>query len=247
MTLRSLYDTHQGKVSDKWSLYLDVYERFFQPWQERELSLVEIGVQNGGSLEIWSRYFPRARQLIGCDINPRCGALQFEDRRVSVVVGPVNSEPVHRAIMQRAGGEIDLFIDDGSHRSADIIAAFCNYFRHVSPGGLYVIEDLHCSYLPHFDGGLDRADSSMAFLKALADVVNQAHWPQDRPLDAVFEPFFPANVRLDASMLHDVFAVTFADSLCIVEKRASGHARGLGERVIAGKEALVRPEVLELR
>ena len=246
MTLRELYASHQGKVSDKWALYLDVYDRWFSPWRDRELTLVEVGVQNGGSLEIWSRYFARARRLVGCDIDPRCGALRYDDPRVSVVVGPVNSEPAHRAIIERTGPAIDIFIDDGSHRSPDIIASFCNYFRHVSPGGLYVIEDLHCSYFPHWNGGVDRADSSMAFLKSLADVVNRAHWTGQRGLESVFAPFFPPEVRIDPRILEDVFTVTFADSVCIVEKRAAAAPAGLGERIVAGTEASVRPEVLAL-
>jgi SAM-dependent methyltransferase len=244
MTLRSLYDSHAGKISDKWSLYLDIYDRFFGPWQQRELTLVEVGVQNGGSLEIWSRYFARARKLVGCDIDPRCGELEYDDPRISVIVGPVNSEPVHRAIVEQAGA-IDIFIDDGSHRSDDIIASFCNYFRHVKPGGLYVIEDLHCSYFPKRNGGVDRPDTSMSFLKALADVANFPHWCDQRPLQSVFEPFFAENIRPDPHFLQDVFAVTFADSLCIVEKRSAGYPTGLGGRVIVGGEASVRPDMLE--
>ena len=61
-SLRQLYDEHTGKVSDKWALYLEVYDRAFGPYRERPVSLVEVGVQNGGSLEIWSRYFPAARR-----------------------------------------------------------------------------------------------------------------------------------------------------------------------------------------
>lgn len=35
MTLRELYAAHAGKVSQKWNLYLDVYERALAPWRER--------------------------------------------------------------------------------------------------------------------------------------------------------------------------------------------------------------------
>ena len=45
-SLRTLYAEHQGKVSDKWELYLDVYERILAPWRERPVTLVEVGVQN---------------------------------------------------------------------------------------------------------------------------------------------------------------------------------------------------------
>jgi hypothetical protein len=246
MNLRQLYDTHTGKVSDKWALYLDAYERTFAPWRDRELTLVEVGVQNGGSLEIWSRYFPRARMLVGCDIDPRCSALRYEDPRVAVVVGSANAPEVQDAILDRVG-DIDIFIDDGSHHSADIVASFWNYFPFVRPGGLYVIEDLHCAYFPQWGGGLDRQESAMAFLKRLADAVNFMHWRGQRSLEAVFEPFAPADTAPDVRMVEHVLAVTFLDSLCVVEKRASDVPPGLRERVIAGREAAVQPKVLALR
>lgn len=54
-TLQQLYQEHHGKVSDKWSLYLAEYDRLLSPYRERAVNLLEIGIQNGGSLEIWTR------------------------------------------------------------------------------------------------------------------------------------------------------------------------------------------------
>jgi len=70
-TLKQLFLEHQGKVSDKWSLYLDEWDRFFKPYRDQSINLLEIGIQNGGSLEIWSRYFPKAGKLVGCDIDKK--------------------------------------------------------------------------------------------------------------------------------------------------------------------------------
>ena len=69
-TLKQLYGEHKGKVSDKWFSYLSEYERIFASYREMPLRLLEIGVQNGGSLEIWSKYFHKAEKLLGCDIRP---------------------------------------------------------------------------------------------------------------------------------------------------------------------------------
>ncbi len=113
-SLRALYKEHQGKVSDKWSLYLDVYERMFAPWRERPVTLVEVGVQNGGSLEIWPKYFAKGAAFIGCDIDPKCSALVYDDDRVLVVVADVNSDAASQAILSRVPSW-DIFIDDGSH------------------------------------------------------------------------------------------------------------------------------------
>ena len=73
-SLRDLYSTHSGKVSDKWSTYLDEYERIFSEYRDKPVRLLEIGVQNGGSLEIWRQYFPNAELILGCVIYTRPAA-----------------------------------------------------------------------------------------------------------------------------------------------------------------------------
>ena len=56
-SLWKIYHDHQDKVSDKWSLYLTEYERIFADFQDKPISIFEIGIQNGGSLEIYGKYF----------------------------------------------------------------------------------------------------------------------------------------------------------------------------------------------
>src|SRR5437764_1227510 len=90
-TLKSLYLAHTGKVSDKWDAYFGIYDRVFAPYRDQPVALLEIGVQNGGSLELWARYFEAATVIIGCDIDQRCAALQFEDQRIDVVAANANS------------------------------------------------------------------------------------------------------------------------------------------------------------
>ena len=64
--LATLYAEHVGKVSDKWSSYFDEYDRILAAYSElRRIRLLEIGIQNGGSLEIWSHYFPMRAEARG--------------------------------------------------------------------------------------------------------------------------------------------------------------------------------------
>jgi len=245
-SLQALYEQHQGKVSDKWSLYLDVYDAAFSRFRDRPIAFAEIGVQNGGSLELWARYFAQASILLGCDIDPKCGALAFADPRIAVVVGDVNTEATYRAILSRSPG-FDVFIDDGSHTSRDIIATFCNYFRHVKAGGVYAIEDLHCSYMKGWGGGAGRPDTSMEFLKRLADWVNLPWWQAERTPASLLAPFFPAGQGPDLSPFRAIRSVAFLDSMCLIEKRAATEVAGVGARVIVGNEAAVSSDPLEFR
>lgn len=234
-TLQDLYLAHQGKVSDKWSLYLAEYDRLFHSYRERPVRLLEIGVQNGGSLDVWSKYFSNAKVLIGCDINPDCAKLRYEDPRVSIVVGDANAEASWQAVADLAG-RLDVVIDDGSHVSGDIIESFLRYFPLLTSGGIYVAEDLHCSYWQQFEGGLFDPHSSISFFKALADVVNHEHWglPQQREyvLTGLAEKY---GLNFSAAGLELVHSVEFINSMCVVRKQPAP-SNQLGNRVIAGQE-----------
>src|SRR5215218_1737731 len=100
--LLTLYKNHKGKLSDRWSFYLEQYEHVLAPWRDKEIRLLEIGIQNGGSLEIWGEYFPRATKLVGCDVDPLCARLQYGDPRVAVVVADASSDQGFREIEQHA-------------------------------------------------------------------------------------------------------------------------------------------------
>ncbi len=135
-----IHKSYRGKVSDKWTSYFPIYDRLYRDIRQSAAKILEIGVQNGGSLEVLARYFPNAVKIFGCDINPACGSLRYDDPRIAVLVGDVNTQEVFSRVVRELA-PIDLLLDDGSHKSIDIITAFVNYFPLVAPGGLYVIED----------------------------------------------------------------------------------------------------------
>ena len=252
-TLQEHYRTEEGKVSDRWQLYLDVYEQLLAADRDRPLSLLEIGVQNGGSLEIWSRYFPNAIKLVGCDINPRCTGLHYEDPRIAVIVGDANNDVTEAEVLS-ACPAYDLIIDDGSHASGDIVRSFARYFQHLRNDGLYIVEDLHCSYWATLEGGLFEPYSSISFFKRLIDVINYEHWGLAVRPCSVLEPLFSHyGVALSDelrsyvnSLLSCVYSITFFNSLCIIRKQAAS-SNVLGNRIICGAEEPVTQGLFSLR
>ncbi|MBN2885765.1 MAG: glycosyltransferase [Chromatiaceae bacterium] len=238
--LAQLYAQHQGKVSDKWALYLREYDRLFAPWREEPITLVEIGVQNGGSLELWARYFPRAQRILGVDIDPGCAELRFDDPRIEVLVGDAGAPETVARLRERVG-QAHLLIEDGSHRSGDIIRAFAHYLGLLTETGLFIAEDLHCSYWREFEGGLYDPYSAMAFLKTLADVLNRDHWGMTLSAAEVLAPFgLRHGFDPEAIPIEQIHSITFLDSLCVIRKAPSGE-NVLGERWAVGQLEVVEP------
>ena len=237
-TLRQIYKEHNGKVSDKWTLYLIEWDQLFASYRDLQIQLLEIGVQNGGSLEIWAKYFLKAEKIVGCDIDPKCGQLRYDDARITVVVGDANSEDCENKILQQAP-TLDIIIDDGSHKSSDVVRSFARYFPHLNNDGIYVIEDLHTSYWKGFEGGLHNPLSSIAFLKRLVDVSNYEHWRNDKLRGSLLtkfkEEFDIEFSELDLSRIH---SVEFLNSLCIIKKLPTDK-NVLGKRRFVGKDEWV--------
>lgn len=239
-TLEQLYAEQSGKVSDKWSIYLVEYGRIFDDYRDKPVRLLEIGIQNGGSLEIWSKFFVNAQKLVGCDINPDCARLVYEDPRVAVVVGDANSDAVQSMVLQHAP-VFDVMIDDGSHRSSDIVKSFARYFPHLADGGVFVAEDLHCSYWAEFEGGLFDPFSSITFFKRLADIVNHEHWGIAKSRSDILRGFFlKFDFQIDEDVLAHIHSIEFVNSMCVIRKQSSRDS-SLGTRFISGLDETIVP------
>jgi len=247
LSFREALEAQVDRVTDKWDGYLAIYDQAFAPYRDRDVSLLEIGIQNGGSLEVHARYFANHKLIIGCDIHPRCGALTFPDHaRIKVIVGDANAVET-RAKITALSGEFDIIIDDGSHKSVDIILSFLYFFPHLKQGGLFVIEDLHASYWQAYDGGLFHPSSAMGFLKDLVDLPNLEHWglaltPQQY-LAARHPKYAPA---INGCDLSGIYSVQFFNSVCVIEKHPTEAVVSLGQRRIRGTRADVWPGALHM-
>jgi 23S rRNA U2552 (ribose-2'-O)-methylase RlmE/FtsJ len=207
-----LFIEHEDNLSDKWEQYLPIYEAALQPFLERgdPVRLLEIGVQNGGSLQIWSKYLPAGSTITGIDIDPACADLDIPEN-VTVWIGD-GTDP---ATLQSLLGDqtFDVIIDDGSHLSEHIIATFKACFHRVVPGGLFIIEDLHASYYPSHGGGFRSTGAAIEWLKGLVDAVNSDHF------GAATETAVGYDAADELRLLgRHVQQVSFFDSVAIIRK-----------------------------
>jgi SAM-dependent methyltransferase len=236
-TYTQIHNSKNGKVSDKWESYLGFYDDLFKKQRNDRLSILEIGIQNGGSLETYAEYFHNHEILIGCDINEDCKKLRFNSDKIKVIVGDANSEITYNKI-SKIKNSFDFIIDDGSHISVDILNSFIRYFPMVNPGGFYLIEDTHTLYNKKFGGGLLNELSAYNFFKKLIDIINFQWWDNSIEIDAYLSTFLPKKVP-NFILEGWIDSIEFRNSIITIKKaKKPGHDK-LGERTIKGTEAIV--------
>lgn len=242
-SLKYIHHNHQGKASDKWEQYLNSYEIILSSYRDKPINFLEIGIQNGGSLEIWSQYFAQAQNIVGCDINPKCAELQYEDKRIHLIIGDITAKITQKKLSD-ISTNFDIIIDDGSHTSRDIINTFVYYFDKLNDDGIIIFEDLHCSYWYQYDGGLYHPYSSVSFFKSLIDIINYEHWGLPIDKDEILHPFYQHyNISPTINLSH-IHSVEFINSMCVIKKK-SPIENLLGNRIITGKVATVETSIYQ--
>lgn len=242
--LEYLYRKKSGKVSTKWNSYFEIYERHLDKFKNDELSLLEIGVQNGGSLDIWAEYFRNAKNLVGCDINPKVSELKYEDNRIKVIGMAATNPEAYANIINIEPNGYDIIIDDGSHRSMDTLSNFINYFDVLKPGGLFIIEDMHCAYWEEYGGGFFNELSISNFMKKILDLINIEHCRNDFDSNKLFKSFFIGSQVPKFLTDNSIYSISAYNSIYIIEKSSEKSLPLLGEVVIVGDVALIDDRVL---
>ena len=167
--------------TDKWNAhwYCRHYARHFGALRGNALTLLEIGVggykdpaAGGESLRMWKDYFPRAT-IAGVDSEDKRA---LEEPRIRVFRGSQADPEFLRSVVRELGA-LDIVVDDGSHRPADILATFQTLFPLLNAEGIYAIEDTQTSYWPEFGGREDDLNdprTTMGWVKTLLDGLNVA-------------------------------------------------------------------------
>lgn len=204
LTLSEIINSHEMNEPRvrKYVNYISSYDTLFSRYRDRPVRFLEIGVQHGGSLLLWKRYFHPASRFVGIDLNADCKKL--EDDQIRIYIGDQGDQ---RFIDEVAAKEtpFDIIVDDGSHVCRHQILCFERLFvPALKDEGLYIVEDCHSSYDAGFGGGYRKRSSFMEYAKGLADTVN---WWHAKAMPAEHERLAPFIRR-----------VMFESSLVVVEK-----------------------------
>lgn len=213
LTLRQIYENHRGRQAMKWDHYLDIYQRYLEPYRGTGAHILEIGVFKGGSLEIWREYFGTDARLTAIDNNPE--TRKVVDADTTVFVGEQGDPAFLNSLRERVP-PFDIVIDDGSHVSSDQIASFEGLFPHLNERGLYIVEDIHACFWPtHTTSG------SPTFIDFANDLVTSQHsWYQHAVGIRSFAtpPSKRGEPRPSTEFARQVEALHFHDSILVIEK-----------------------------
>ena len=165
------FKENKGLLIHKNYEYFKYYHKHFQPYQGQEITLLEIGVQNGGGLFMWRNYFGSKAKIIGVDIEPKSKVL--EKFGFSIRIGDQADAAFWKSFTEEFN-DIDIIIDDGGHYMDQQIISFQSLFPALNDNGLYLCEDTWTSYWDGLGvkGGIDRPGTFISFVKELVDDIH---------------------------------------------------------------------------
>jgi predicted O-methyltransferase YrrM len=205
MTLDEMFNVSGTDKGSKMHDYAKYYEEVLSPLKDKPIKFLEIGVEFGLSADVWLRYLPQAI-IYGVDINH---AHKILDSRFFFVQGDQRDCVFWRDFLRIHGGHWDVVVDDGCHKTSGIKASFLSLWPQVKSGGIYIIEDLMCSY--HQSCNESGFPTQVEFLKTLIDDLNAQTAYVNTPEVRVFPQ--------GTDGYRGIEWVRFSEELCIIKKK----------------------------
>lgn len=200
--LEKYFRSNEKRLIHKWINYFDVYERHFSKYRNKDVVILEIGVYEGGSLQMWKDYFGDKAKIFAIDLDPRCK--QLEEENIVIFTGSQSDRKFLRNLRNEIP-MIDIMIDDGGHMMTQQIVSFDELFDHIKEDGIYLCEDTHTSYILHYGGGHRRRGTFIEYSKNFIDYLN-AHHSKQRSLKV-------------NEFTKSVNSIHYYDSIVVIEKK----------------------------
>ena len=130
------HDTDKATLHTFTEFYHDYMVKYTNP------RLLEIGIYHGASLKMWEEFFG-SPIIVGLDIEPN---KQYESANIKTIVAD-QRKPEELLKCLEVCNEYDIIVDDGGHTMQQQLVTIATLFPHLKSGGLYVLEDLHTSFM----------------------------------------------------------------------------------------------------
>lgn len=197
MNMQQVFESHTGRRTTKWTHYPYYYHRHLQEFIGKPITILEIGVESGGSLQVWKKYFGPQCKVVGIDILENS---MFQEHQIFTECGSQTDIKFLESVIQKHGRP-DIIIDDGSHNQTDILKSFPFLFQYLNEGGYYIVEDLHTAYWAENEGGINSPYNFVTVASRFVHDVNK---------DFICEPNTPC--------FNSLMEISFYNSLIFMRK-----------------------------
>jgi len=155
--IEELYDKYNEKpFLDHWMQYGRAYEKHLpRPETARTLGkqvkILEIGVQSGGSVRLWKQYYGDTLMYVGLDIDRRAKRSESLEENIHIELGSQADWTKLEEICDKYG-PFDVIIDDGGHSYPMILTSLLFLYpkdKCMKTNSVYAIEDMHTLVTEH--------------------------------------------------------------------------------------------------
>jgi predicted O-methyltransferase YrrM len=111
-------------------------------------NILEIGVEDGGSLNVWAEFASPDMNYIGVDINPdilKINRSNNGQKAVFICQDSKLPETKDRVVSKLNGETVDFLFIDGGHDYETVASDFEMYSPLVRPGGIIALHDIDTS------------------------------------------------------------------------------------------------------
>jgi cephalosporin hydroxylase len=140
MTLLETYNelnphTDKGAIHD----YINGYYNEAFADNSKPINLLEIGIYQGGSLQLWARHFGEKSNIYGFDVEDNIVPQFVDEPNIFIGMEDAYSDEV----INRFDDEyFDIIIDDGPHTLQSQLDCMNKWWTKLAVGGKMIIEDI---------------------------------------------------------------------------------------------------------
>jgi hypothetical protein len=208
---------HHHKYYRFYPQYLD----FLNNNKYNNTGIIEIGLYEGDSLNLWLDYF-HSKHIYGIDIKEN----KFTNNRYTIFQGDQSKLEDLQKISNQLKHDIYFIIDDGSHHPDHQIISFNYFFDKVLKfDGVYIIEDIETSYWKNaniygydVNFGYKYQKSTIEIFKNLIDFVNR-RFLNNENLNTVSNKLIDDGLSIDVCRL--INNISFGENNIIIKKVAN--------------------------
>ncbi len=207
--------------------YHRFYDFFLRHLRLQPITMLEIGISRGKSLNMWMKYFPKSF-IYGIDIKK-----EGINERYQIFKGDQGNmkfmDEVITTMKSQNKSELDLIVDDGSHLCSHQVECFNKLFPLIKKEGIYIIEDIETSYWTtgscyaymnkkEYGHGYLHPKSCIEIFKQVADAINKAFLIKANKKE-MYKKLNAHGISTD--VINTIQMITFAYNCIIIHKKGN--------------------------